>query len=275
MMISAINKYYYPSFTSLNREVKDADGNIKHRNNTCLFRSDMNWSALNGYIKYRFSQDKKVNIYDYACSDGSEAYSLALKLNDEFGEKDAKRFFPIIAKDYDEFTIDKAKSGKIALNAEDVQMLDFELNDYKKYIDIPYVSNPIIMVMGHVNPKFKDNVQFETADIMQDCSNIPKNGTNLILCRNFWPYLPSDEDRIKLAEQLYNSTDCKLSVVIGGFDKTDSNADNALRRAGFRESKHLPCIYEKAPFSDYDKVLETPQLATIRYMTEDLKSYGY
>ena len=77
------------------------EGSVYIRDLTCMFREDLDWKKLGEFLETRFAKCSKVNTYVYGCSDGSEAYSLSILLQNKFG-KDAEKFFPIIAKDIDE-----------------------------------------------------------------------------------------------------------------------------------------------------------------------------
>ena len=63
-------------------------------NSTSFFRRDIDWKSIGSTFDSQFPKGK-VNIYDFACSDGSEAYSLIITLIEQLGEKKAQRFFPI------------------------------------------------------------------------------------------------------------------------------------------------------------------------------------
>ena len=76
----------------------------------------MNWRMLANYITSKATPPK---ILCYACSDGSEPYSIALSLINRLGYTEAQKHFPIIAKDIDETMIKRAKSGFISLEQID------------------------------------------------------------------------------------------------------------------------------------------------------------
>ena len=107
-----------PAFTSNFREVKKECGNILHRNTTNFFRQDLNWDDFTDCIIKKYKNQEKANVYCYACSDGSEPYSLAMMLIAKIG-KEAQKFFPIIARDRDDFYLESAKAGKVLLTNYD------------------------------------------------------------------------------------------------------------------------------------------------------------
>ena len=72
------------SFKGCNREYYDSKLklDIDTYGNICtftkLFREDLNWLELASIIKQNFSDKDDVQVYSLACSDGSEAYSIAI-----------------------------------------------------------------------------------------------------------------------------------------------------------------------------------------------------
>ena len=65
-----------------------------------------------------------MNIYDYACSSGHEAYSIVMQFISKLGVQKAEKFFPVIAKDYDEFVINMAKTGKFDLDPSEHNLIN-------------------------------------------------------------------------------------------------------------------------------------------------------
>ncbi|MBR1617752.1 hypothetical protein IJ670_06320, partial [bacterium] len=75
-------------------QILEKNGTVFNRHSTDMFRDDINWHFFAKYLNSRYRDDKNVNIYIHACSDGSEAYSMAI-LCDKYFPKTKK----IIAKD--------------------------------------------------------------------------------------------------------------------------------------------------------------------------------
>ena len=91
---------------------------VVHRNDTSFFRYLKNaqdgnsknyWDSLVQYIGQKYANTPKVNVYNYACSDGSEPLSLLASLMTNFSENFCKKFGIIQARDYDKEAIKNAK----------------------------------------------------------------------------------------------------------------------------------------------------------------------
>ena len=97
----------------------------------------MHWKNFVYLINKNFEGKKKVNIINAACSDGSEAYSLAIIMKERLDEAQCKKFFPIKASDYDKKIIDVAsnkvifevKNGKIVCEGKNLKIISFVYGD--------------------------------------------------------------------------------------------------------------------------------------------------
>ena len=202
MRISPINyNYYKPSFKSTTRTtyISNSDGvfvlpsynrqlgktkqfssnsDVKmiNSNTTNFFRRDIDWKTLGKIFKKQFPQGK-VNIYDFACSDGSEAYSLIITLIEQLGEKNAQRFFPIIASDVDEEIIRMANSKKIVATSEDIFSMGNIIKDgnIKKYFSITELGGEKFLL----TPKeiLTKNVTFKKNQLFKDLTKYKNKKT--------------------------------------------------------------------------------------------------
>lgn len=199
---------------------------ILNANSTYFFRSDIPWNHLANYLNQQFPQDK-VNIYSFACSDGSEAYSIIIDLISKLGENEASRFFPIIASDVDNEVIEEAKKGEIMASTQDLARISeatkniggierfFEIEKLSEEIKPP-CNDEILSYVLHPKEILRKNVRFECKDI-EDALDEIKDGNNFILARNFWKYLSAKkcaDVSMKLRETL-NNTD---RFMLGKFD---------------------------------------------------------
>ncbi len=219
--------------------LKKGGGNFLYSNLTWFFRSDLandisgDWSVFRKNIADFFKTAKRVNVYNFASSDGSEAYSFAISMIEELG-KEADKFFPIAAYDLDKQIIDEAKKGII--NCDDCDIFSINKNtngSIDKYFSVlqgkdfefPYCLCP--------NEKLRNSVRFSRGDFLEKIKRVkPKN--SLILCRNFWSYIPyqKNDEAVKL---LANSIDNTSLFVIGKNDRYRVVEDGNIKKYGFRE----------------------------------------
>ncbi len=247
-------KYYSPVFTSSGRDVYNAVGQLMHRNDTSLFRSDLgNWDKFAEYIGEKFKNSPKGNIYSLSSSAGDEVYSLIMKLIEKYGEEESKKFFPILASDYDSKIIRMAKEGYLPMFEGDDVLINKhtkgKFNEYFEIIDnIPECVKDMDIdfdFIAKVKPKLKNKVTFKTADATEECKLVEPNNS-IVMARNFWPYLKDENKRIQMANNLYKQLDKNSAVVIGNFDDTSGSfASKNLYDAGFICHPENYCIYEK------------------------------
>ena len=231
-------------------------GDLIYANSTGFFRLDLNlahsrkymtvgnWIGFRKTIADEFQNVPKVNVYDFACSDGSETYSLILSLVDELGEQEAKKFFPISAYDIDETMVETAKKGVIPCYEDDISNLARNISDekIKSYYDIDTEASKYPPYTFLASDKLKKNVDFNLASIQEKIDQIePSN--SLVLCRNFLPYLGT-KDMLEVIWQLGKKLDDSSLLVIGHYDKF--KVFNALKACGFEEIYPLVFKKEKA-----------------------------
>ena len=89
-----------------------------YRNDLSLSDIDGSWNDFRRVITEEFKEAPKVNVYNFACSDGSETYSLVMSLLEGLDKSEADKYFPIKAFDLDPIILDEAKSGEIPCNKE-------------------------------------------------------------------------------------------------------------------------------------------------------------
>ena len=217
------------AFTSNNRTVRDESGSIIHRNTTVMFRQDINWIDLANFLESYFRDSKKVDVYSFACSDGSEPYSLTASIKNEC--LNPNKFFPIMASDYDDEIIKEAKKARYTLtNTEFDSMRRATRNKWDKYFNM-LTSDTI-----EPNNKTKNCVNFKTEDIIDGLDKV-KKGPKVIMARNFWPYLKS-EDKAKILEKLKSKMDDDSLLIIGAFDQDAIKFDRELSSLGFEEVEY-------------------------------------
>ena len=204
---------------------------IKNSNATHFFREDMpytkdsDYSGFARFLNERFSEGK-VNVYDFACSDGSEAYSIAISLIEEMGEEEAQRFFPIQAIDKDKQIVKKAASGTIECDTVDIENITKNTHGkFDKYFEVLEQNGENYVLK--VKEPLKNAVNFKIGKIENKLDDV-KGSNKVVLCRNMWPYL-SKESMFKAILKLSNLDNDSL-VVIGNFDR-DHEMPSLLPRA--------------------------------------------
>lgn len=224
-------------------QILDEKGKIFTRNNTRMFRDDLNWEDFGQYLKDKFKDFNKVNTYLYACSSGKEPYTLSILLQHIFKEE-AQKFFPINAKDIDENLIQKNihnqnneriletsyYPAKLALHLDDKQTKEYITLDEHKIENLTEKT---------INP-----VEFSCANILDDIENIDSENPSIIMCRNMWPYVNSSEYE-DFAVKLYDKLAKGSVIVIGSYDYKGE--------AGKKDSKTFPASLLKAGFEAVDK----------------------
>ena len=263
-------KTYTPIFGTSDRKVKKnscgvtvaSDEKDYHRpdfdttvyaNTTMFFRYDLNtahttkyttdgtWKGFRRTIIDNFKNTPKVNVYDFASSDGSEAYSFILSLIDELGEEEAQKFFPIKAYDIDSKMVKIAQNGLIPCDHDDIRRLSQNINEIKSksYYDVSLVNYGYMPYLFKASKELKDKVNFNKASIQSMIDEIePSN--SLLLCRNFWPYL-SKKDMYETIWKLSEKLDDTSLLVVGYFDKF--SVYQPLKSCGFEEV--CPYVYKK------------------------------
>lgn len=228
------------SFRSNTRQVFK-NGKLLYKNKTKFFRDDLNWEDFIKFLNNKYKNTDKVNIFNTACSDGTEPFSLAVILMEKLKSQAAK-FFPIYASDIDETMVYDASNSPCNISDIDFYMINKNTNTnlYKYFTTTKSTSYSYPLA---VLPKenLKSKIEFKQANIFEVLSNLPKEN-NVILCRNFWAYL-TEQMRKNLVELLKNQLTPSSSVIIGKLEN-GWGIDKMLKGAGFIET-FVQNVYEK------------------------------
>lgn len=208
----------------------DLSQGVIHKNNTMLFRSDIDWISLVRFLAYKYADIEKVSVYNYACSNGAEPYTLLMSMFSSLEENEYGKFLPILARDYDEFVINVAKKKIIDVNIEEKTNVNlFTRNKFEDYFH----------KMSKIHDKYTpdniltSNIDFAVSDITKDYVNLPRENV-VLLVRNFWPYL-NREYQISLPRELCYHFDKNATIVIGSFDFATQEYSNFLEN-GFKRA---------------------------------------
>lgn len=248
------NTYQMPSFTASGRTVVNALGEMMHRNDTSLFRSDLgNWDKFAKFLYDKYQNTDKVNFYILSSSAGDEGYSVIMKLLQKYGEDGAKKFFPIIASDYDPKIISVAQKGYLPMYDGEDDLINShtggKFNEYfEKVSKIPDFIKEMDLefdFLTKVKPVLRDKIKFHTADATEEC-HLLKPDNSIVMARNFWPYLKDESKRIKFADDLYKTLGDNSAVVLGKFDDTSGAfASKNLQDSGFICNPEIYTVFEK------------------------------
>ena len=244
MRINPINtQNNSPIFNSNMRKVVESKTGRKYWTTSYLFRDDLEWWSLSELLEKKYKHSFKVNVLNHACSNGLEPMSLAMLFLTKM-KRISDKFFPIIAKDINAENISMAKNNEpIEVDQYDLLRLNLLTKDSisefffcKKH----FSTNRIDSIIP--KPIFKKKIKYQQGDLLEDIKHLPSKN-NLVLCRNCWLYLTSEQQE-ELAKRLGEKLDNTSLVIIGHFDEQESKACELLNKNGFVETsvKH---VYEK------------------------------
>ena len=239
-----------PSFRMYSEHRSDV-ASYNYWTTTKFFRDDLNWNNFVFMMHNKYKDVDKVNVQCFACSDGEEPFSLAMKLDAYLNEKSAK-FFPIVAKDFDKTNIYYAKKGVYEVRPAELCDIERECNmRMSKYITVGnayrvhpnelYSNNSMIPVK--IKNNLREKVLFKHADILKDVKNIPKSNT-VLMTRNMWPYLPAKK-QVFLAKELAKQLDESSLIVLGHFE-ISQGTHKLLEEAGFEMTEIYGIMCKKA-----------------------------
>ena len=233
------------AFGTTHRYYKTSDG-YELGTNTWPFRDDIEWSKLAKYEKRHFKDKDKVNMVQFASSDGSEGYTQIISLIENNPAPDDKKFFPIKAFDIDPEVIKAAKSKLLNTMTFDRVSLQMNTENYDTYFeetgkkldikdDIHFESIKTLKVADILTEK----VVFENADMYKILAKMEDNSNTILMCRNILGYF--DENKIEEFIKMVGQKLKKDSLfLIGEHDTRISFIERYLGENGFTKvMKHV------------------------------------
>ncbi|MDD3150089.1 MAG: hypothetical protein PHV68_04570 [Candidatus Gastranaerophilales bacterium] len=133
------------------------------KNCTLFFRSDMNWEALSNYIIANYPEG--TPIYNFACSDGTEPYSLRLMLNKKMKEQNLNKNYPINAIDIDKENIERAKTQKVGFGRFDGSVIPIYLGEDAIDENFKLIPNQDYDENYKVSDELFKSINFQEGDI--------------------------------------------------------------------------------------------------------------
>lgn len=236
------------SFGTSSRFYKAANGD-EIGTNSWLFRDDVDWKRLAKYEKNHFNNKNRVNIIQFASSDGSEAYTQIISLLENYPNKNSEKFFPIKAYDIDEEIVNAARSGLLNTNMVDRINLQINSDDYSKYFTN---TNEILNIKNDLNLQskktlkatnlLKNRVHFERADMYNILAELNDNSDTILLCRNILGYF-EDNKVEKFIKIVANKLKQGSLFIIGQHDTSNTFIDRHLLENQF--IKIFEHVYQK------------------------------
>ena len=185
-----INELGLNSFTEYRELVESTQHEQQHffnlvtNNKTHFFREriqlDYLYETLFPQLEQQCKKDRRIRVWSAACSTGEEAYTLAMLLNDYFGDEwDIK----VLASDINTEVLFKAKHGKYHKK----QASEINPHFFNRYLTSVEGSDKISIV-----PEIRSIVQFRQINLASNSFSLIKTRFDLILCRNVAIYFTSD-----------------------------------------------------------------------------------
>lgn len=153
-------------------------------NVTSFFRNPEVWVELREVLAELSGANRRVDVWSAACSDGREAYSLAMLAHDD--DRIDERSVRITGTDIKPSILESARRGRY--RASETNDLDEQLEpigDYAAYVDRHEDCYT-------VDPSLRRMVTFERRDLIRDD---PPDTFDLVLCRNLFIYIDSTAKR--------------------------------------------------------------------------------
>lgn len=236
-----------PSFRSTNHTYINKNG-LEIGNDSCLFREDLDWKELADYQTRHFKNKDKINVIQFASSDGSEAYTQIMTMEKHVPEHSRKKFFPIKAYDINKDIVDTANSKLFNIIQSDYQRAkehNIDITDYFKHSDTwCKTTKDMQMNMNYadlmeeapetfqVSKKLTEKVKFHQGDMYKVLKETSDNSDSIVMCRNILGYFTNDEVK-KFINIVKEKLHQNSLFVIGSFDTMNTNIENILSENGF------------------------------------------
>ncbi len=258
MIISKLS--YQPVFGTSYRKVymSDKPHMLDHESSTCCFKNDYLWNKSFDFFIDKYDNTEKVHVYSLACSDCSEALSIAMILDTKLGNESDK-YFPIIAVDNDDIILNKIRNGIIDLAPDDeVRINHYTNNNLNKYLKrtgyshlsgrIGDTDNQKLLTAFTVSPELLKKIKVITADVNEYVDTI-SDKNNLIFSRNMWVYLHPNQKAY--LHKLSQKTDKNSYLSIGGYDEFMCPL-TIKNMYGFSMHPELLNVYDKSGSNYFD-----------------------
>lgn len=170
-------------------------------------------------------QDRDLRIWSAGCSSGEEPYTLAMLMNDYYGNEKALWDTKILATDISSSVLKTAVNGEYANDRIHSLPEIWKSNYFKRSSNGSYM----------VADKIKDEVIFRKFNLMQSVFPF-KRKFHVIFCRNVMIYFDNDTRR-KLVNKFYEATESGGYLFIGHSE--------SLTRGETKYKYVMPAVYRK------------------------------
>lgn len=184
-----------------------------------FFRDPVAFKAISREIKTRFAH-VQPNLMVHGCSDGSDAYALAITLQESTYAHPVK----ILAKDLSKTLIDQNQSGHY-------EMLDLDKKNFQHFSAQKPLTHYYDDQRECFKPPVRQAVKFAPGDILEDTVR-PLPAHTVLMFRNAVYWLPLQQ-RTKLALQLSQAMQPGSLLVLGEIPEDQAFAE-VLCQVGFR-----------------------------------------
>lgn len=170
-------------------------------------------------------KNKDLRIWSAGCSTGEEPYTLAMIMNDFFGQKKMMWDTKLLATDISDKVLKTAKNGIYTKNAIDSLPALWRLNHFKIIDKENYV----------LSDNIKNEVIFRKFNLIDDYFPF-KRDFHVIFCRNVMIYFDEDT-KYKLLDQFYNKMENGSFLFIGHSE--------SINRDMSKFKYIMPAVYRK------------------------------
>ena len=194
-----------------------ADNDVCHT--THFWRCDINWTDTAERIIRHFEGLEQIPVFNHACSQGDESYTLLIELAIKLGGLDqARQRFPITATDIAEKQINRAKNGLTELTIEEITQLKEKLPKLGlSFENCFYTERKKNKGQGPFPYKITDVLKkyiiFKQSDI-RTFAETKQNTPCVVTFRYGWRFL-SQRDQCKLVQNLYKNLPPGSLFIIG------------------------------------------------------------
>lgn len=230
-----ISQRINPQFKSSYSSYRIEDGR-KMGTFTWFFRQDLDWEKFIRYQTECFKGKDKVNIVQFAASDGTEAYTYIMSLFEYGSEKDVEKFCPIKAYDINNGMVRLASGDYINIYPNDEAYMDNKRINWTEYFSLVKTEPSTYdkASLYTVKPKLKQRVNFAQGDMFELVNRLKDNSNTILLCRNCLGYFHNQPERV---EQFIQTASDRLKenslFVIGRLEEEEASIQALLRKHNF------------------------------------------